>query len=160
MNSDFEAIKKDLNKNPIEGVSGNYDKEEILKVLGKYNINENGIQVWGTGKPRREFLHSFDLANACAYLMENVSFEDVIGDLKEVRNTHINIGVGEDISIFDLAQKVKSIVGYDGEIQWDDSKPDGTFQKLLNVDKLNKIGWKAKIEFDEGIKRVYEHYCS
>jgi GDP-L-fucose synthase len=160
MTDDFESIKKDLNKNPIEGVTGSAGDEEIIQILQKYNITGQSIQLWGTGKPRREFLHSFDLANACVYLMENVDFKQFASGLEEVRNTHINIGVGEDISIFDLANKVKSIVGYKGEIIWDDSKPDGTYQKLLNVDKLNKAGWKARIGFDDGISSVYENYCS
>lgn len=160
MNDDFDAIVKDLNKNPIEGVDGNAEKSAILDKLSKYGISEKSIQLWGTGKPRREFLHSHDLANACVYLMEEIDFKDLIPEgEKEIRNTHLNIGVGEDTSIFDLAQKIKGIVGYQGEIIWDSSKPDGTFQKLQNVNKLHNTGWKAEIGFDEGIAAVYENYC-
>jgi len=160
MNNDFGAIRKDLDKNPIEGVAGDAGENKVYEILEKYNIKSKSIELWGSGKPRREFLHSFDLANACIYLMENVDFENLVPSSSEIRNTHINIGVGVDISIFDLAEKVKEIVGYKGEILWDDTKPDGTFQKLLNVNKLHETGWKAKIEFDKGIKSVYEHYCS
>ena len=159
MTEDFDSIRKDLDRNPIEGISGKNSIEQILDVLAKYSIDKNSIQLWGSGKPRREFLHSFDLANACVYLMEFVDFNDIAGDSKEIRNTHINIGVGEDISIIDLATKVKEIVGYEGQIVWDKTKPDGTFQKLLNVDKLHKTGWKAKINFVQGIKDVYANYC-
>jgi len=113
------------------------------------------MEFW---QPRREFLYSDDLADACVYLMENINFSDLKEGKKEIRNTHINIGVGKDISIKELAEKVQEIVGFKGEISWDNSKPDGTPQKLLDVSKLNELGWKEKIELKDGIEKVYLNY--
>ncbi|MCF6364785.1 MAG: GDP-L-fucose synthase [Bacteroidales bacterium] len=167
----FETIKKDLNKLPIEGVNGEAGQGEILNVLKKYGISENSITLWGSGKPRREFLHSDDLADACVHIAENIDFEKILSNNyniekavypltnQEIRNTHINIGTGRDISISELADLIKTeIVNYKGNIIWDTDKPDGTFQKLLNVEKLNNLGWKEKIGLKEGIKDVYEDY--
>ncbi len=163
-------LRKDLNKNPIEGITGKAHWDEIKHVLLKYGINSSSISLWGTGKPRREFLHSKDLANACIYLMEDIDFKDIVKneldiELKhfpftdnEIRNTHINIGTGRDTSIKELAGMIKKITEYNGDIVWDSSKPDGTFQKLLNVTKLKKLGWEAQINFKQGIKEVYDEY--
>lgn len=169
MDNNMDKIKKDLNRYPISGVSGESSMEEILKILGKFNISGNHIELWGTGNPRREFLHSDDLADACVFLMENVDFEDILkksylkvakesNENREIRNTHINIGTGKDLTINELASMIKEIVAYKGEIIWNKSKPDGTFQKLLNVDKLHSLGWKEKIELADGIKNVYSNY--
>ncbi len=166
MNNDWEAIRADLNNLPIEGIDGNSPEKETLGVLLKYGIKletrnlklETKITLWGTGNPRREFLYSDDLADACVYLMGNSDFNTLTEGKKEIRNTHINIGTGKDISIKELANLVKEIVGFKGAIIWDDSKPDGTPQKLLDVSKLNKLGWKEKIELEEGIKKVYSNY--
>lgn len=117
------------------------------------------VVVWGSGRPRREFLHSSDMAEACIYVMENIDFNQLSsGD--EIRNTHINIGYGSDVSIAELASLIKNIVGFDGEIVYDDSKPDGTYQKLLDTSKLNALGWKPKIKLEEGIKKVFEWYVA
>ncbi|ARP44340.1 GDP-L-fucose synthase 1 [Geobacillus thermodenitrificans] len=105
------------------------------------------VEVWGTGTPRREFLHSDDLADACVFLMKN--YED---------NEIINIGVGEDISIKELAEKIKNVVGYQGEIKFDTTKPDGTPRKLVDVSKINALGWKASISLDEGLQKVYQWF--
>lgn len=105
------------------------------------------VEVWGTGTPRREFLHSDDLADACVFLMKN--YED---------NEIINIGVGEDISIKELAEKIKEVVGYQGEIKFDTTKPDGTPRKLVDVSKINALGWKASISLDEGLQKVYQWF--
>ncbi len=166
MNNDWEAIRADLNNLPIEGIDGNSPEKETLGVLLKYGIKletrnlklETKITLWGTGNPRREFLYSDDLADACVYLMGNSDFNTLTEGKKEIRNTHINIGTGKDISIKELANLVKEIVEFKGAIIWDDSKPDGTPQKLLDVSKLNKLGWKEKIELEEGIKKVYSNY--
>jgi GDP-L-fucose synthase len=109
--------------------------------------NSPSVQVWGTGTPKREFLYVDDLADACMYLMEKFSGSDII-----------NIGVGEDISITDLALLIKDIVGYDGEILYDSSRPDGTPRKLLDVSRLHSLGWKAKTGLREGIVKTYEWY--
>jgi GDP-L-fucose synthase len=118
-------------------------------------------QVWGSGKPRRELMHSDDMADACVYIMERVDFKD-LHELacKEVRNTHINIGTGEDISIKELAVLIKDIVGYNGELKFDASKPDGTMLKRTDVSKLTKLGWKHSIELKDGIRDVYESFKS
>ncbi|MEN0046030.1 MAG: NAD-dependent epimerase/dehydratase family protein, partial [Bacteroidota bacterium] len=107
--------------------------------------NISSVVMWGTGTPKREFLHVDDLADACYYLMQTYSEEGLV-----------NIGVGEDIAIKDLALMIKGIVGYEGAIEHDLNKPDGTPRKLMNVSKLNNAGWKAKIGLEEGIRRVYE----
>lgn len=112
--------------------------------------NKSYVELWGTGSPRREFLFVDDLADAVVFLMENYDYKD-IGEI-------INIGVGEDTSIKELAETVKKIVGYRGELRWDTSKPDGTPRKLLDVSKLNKLGWQAKIPLEQGIKRTYEDF--
>jgi GDP-L-fucose synthase len=171
----WAAIKDDLNKHPIEGVSGKSPEVEISEKFEKYGIFRHSssdtpvtIKLWGTGAPRRELMHSDDMADACVYLMENVDFKDLVkikeDDITsrdarfEIRNRHINIGTGKDLTIKELALMVKRIVGFDGLIEWDNSKPDGTFQKLLSVKKLHKLGWTAKIELEDGIKMVYKDY--
>jgi len=160
--NDWSAIDADLNKRPIEGVTSKNSIVEKKSILSKYGIIEGKqviINLWGTGKPRREFLYSEDMADACVYIMDKCDFTDLIPkDSKEIRNTHINIGTGTDLTISELAQIVKNIVGFDGTIEWDSTKPDGTFQKLLNVDKLHTLGWKEKVEMVEGIKTVYQNY--
>ncbi len=157
-------LRKDLNLLPIEGISGKNNWQEILNILKKYGINkpENNISVllWGTGSPMREFLFVDDMAEACVHVIDKVNFEDLDDNQLEIRNTHINIGTGTDISIKDLANIVKSIIGFDGKIKWDRSKPDGTLRKLLNVNKINKLGWKAKVSLEEGIKKNYKWYLN
>ncbi|MEN8119623.1 MAG: GDP-L-fucose synthase [Bacteroidota bacterium] len=165
MEKNENALRKDLNKYPIEDVNGDAEISEIKSVLRKYNITEKAIELWGSGQPRREFLHSDDLADACTFLMENIDFDDVVKlskteNSEEIKNTHINIGTGRDISIKELAELIKGIIGYGGEIIWDDKKPDGTFQKLLNIDKLSDLGWISKIEFKKGITEVYSNYSA
>ena len=117
----------------------------------------------------REFLNSDDMADACVFILENIDFKDLVENrkkevgkdsAKEVRNTHINIGTGQDITIKDLALMIKEITGFTGELAWDTSKPNGTMRKLLNVDKLHNLGWKEKIPLKEGIKTVYSKYLS
>lgn len=128
------------------------------KNLSQYGIYRDRVEIWGSGNPRREFLHSSDMAKACIFVMQNIDFSELIKDQKEVRNTHLNLGYGEDISIKDLAYLIREIVGFQGEIQFDLSKPDGTMQKLLDSSKLNSLGWKPSITLKEGIAQTYEHY--
>ena len=174
MDNDWQGLKDDLNRLPIENVTGENSEQEILDILAKYGIykdqTDTYITLWGTGKPRREFLHSDDLADAVVFLMETLDFEQILKNEyninnptyplvgPEVRNTHINIGVGEDISIKDLALLVKKIIGFDGQIIWNTKKPDGTPRKLLDVSKLFSYGWKPKITLEQGIKKVYDNY--
>ncbi len=165
--NNWKAIRNDLSVLPIERVGGNAKDDEILKVLAKFGIRKsssgNGtvsVTLWGSGKPMREFLHSSDMADACIFIMENVNFSDLSLGMSEVRNTHINIGTGKDISIAELAQLVKEIVGFNGEIVWDSTKPDGTYRKLLDVSKLNTLGWTHKIDLNQGIRMVYQGYIN
>ena len=123
----------------------------LIRKFHEAKINkEPEVIVWGTGNPRREFLHVDDMADACVYLMENFDAED-IGEF-------VNIGVGKDINIKELAELIKVIVGFEGKIKYDMSKPDGTPQKLLDIGKLNALGWKSEISFKEGIESTYEWY--
>ncbi|MBM3436945.1 MAG: GDP-L-fucose synthase [Bacteroidetes bacterium] len=167
---DFEGIRKDLAKYPAF-IDKSSDETEILSFLEKQGIRrirKNGgyeveLHVWGTGNPMREFLWAEDMADACVFLMENVDFSDLIkvSDIKnnEVRNTHVNIGSGKEITIKDVANLVKNIVGFQGEIKFDPTKPDGTPRKLTDPGKLHKLGWHHRVELDEGIRKVYENYC-
>lgn len=160
---DWENIKNDLNKRQVEGTDGNHEKDSILLILQKYGIkmenSEVSVTLWGTGKPRREFLYSDDLADACIYLMENKDFSDIYNKSNDqIINTHINIGTGKELTIKELAELVKNIIGFKGELKWDTSKPDGTMQKLLDVSKLNALGWKEKVTLKEGIEKVYAEY--
>ena len=118
----------------------------------------DAVELWGSGRPRREFLYSGDLAEAAVLLMEKASFSDLSKGMNEVRNTHVNIGSGEDISIYDLAFIIKDIVGYDGDIVWDTSKPDGTPRKLLDISKIKSFGWKPRTKLTDGIEHVYRWY--
>nr|WP_319398324.1 GDP-L-fucose synthase [uncultured Carboxylicivirga sp.] len=161
--NDWNSIDNDLNTRPIEDVSGSSSKEEKIGILEKYGIYQKEddvvITLWGSGKPMREFLHSDDMAAACIYVMNSISFKDVAKDKTEVRNTHINIGCGEDLTIKDLALTIMDIVGYKGKLLWDAEKPDGTMRKLMDVSKLEKLGWKATISLKDGIANVYGKYC-
>ena len=116
------------------------------------------VELWGTGKPKREFLYSGDLAEAAVMLMENVSFKDLTKGMKEIRNTHVNIGAGTDLTIYELAFIIKDIVGYDGDIVWDSSKPDGTPRKLLDISKIKSFGWRPRTTLTDGIEKVYRWY--
>jgi len=162
--NNWDEIKKDLNKNPIEGINGSYPKEEILKILEKYGIKKDNnivkIEIWGSGKPKREFLFSDDMADACVFLMEKIDFKDIVNlqSLKEVRNTHINIGTGKDISIKDLANLIKDIINFKGSFYFNINKPDGTMRKVTDVTKLHNLGWRHKVELEDGIKMMYEWY--
>lgn len=158
MENNWDAICQDLNTRPAENVSVENSQEEIVKILSKYGIQNGKIELWGTGKPMREFLWSEEMADACVFIMENVNFDDLKGDKKEVRNCHINIGTGKEISIRDLALLIKKTIGYAGEIVFDASKPDGTMRKLTDVSKLNALGWRHRIEIEEGVQRMYDWY--
>ncbi|MED3907260.1 GDP-L-fucose synthase [Geobacillus thermodenitrificans] len=138
----------------LYGPNDNFDlhTSHVLPALIRkfHEAKENNapyVEVWGTGTPRREFLYSDDLADACVFLMNN--YED---------NEIINVGVGEDISIKELAEKIKNIVGYQGEIKFDTTKPDGTPRKLVDVSKINELGWKASISLDEGLQKAYQWF--
>lgn len=157
--NDWEAVRKDLNLRPVEKVNGNNTNEEILSKLAKFGITPQLVTLWGTGKPMREFLWSEEMADASVYILLNVDFKDTYlpGD-KEIRNCHINIGTGEEISIREVAEKIIKEIDFKGELHWDTSKPDGTPRKLTNVTKLHNLGWHHRIKIDEGIHKLYEWY--
>ena len=184
----WEAIRVDMNKRPVESVTGANSNEEILQVLAKYGISNNKVVLWGTGKPLREFLWSEDMADASVHVLLNVNFSDVIGiekyssvfygtkadgavdrnnsegrggaipSLGEIRNCHINVGTGKELTIRELSQLVVKAVGFEGEVEFDASKPDGTPRKLIDVSKLHSLGWTHKVEIEEGVLRLFEWY--
>ena len=159
----WNLIYEDLNNMPIEGITGSSNNEQILGILAKYGIKNTGekvqLEVWGSGNPMREFLWSEDMADACVFLMENRNFSDCYTDSKDIRNTHINIGTGIDISIKELASLIKTIIGFHGELYFNTEKPDGTMKKLTDPSKLHALGWKHTISLEEGIQKIYNWYC-
>ena len=171
-NNDWKSIRKDLKKYPIEGVSDSFSESEILDKLSKYGVQISqdtshltphtshrvSITLWGTGSPYREFLYVDDLADACVFVMQNIDFEDLRPSKGSVLNTHINIGTGQDLTIQELAMLIKGTVGFKGQLNWDSSKPDGTYRKLLDVSKINNLGWKEKISLKDGIEMIYRKY--
>jgi GDP-L-fucose synthase len=160
-NKDWKLIKADFDKNPIDEINGASSNEDILEILAKYGVKENIIDIWGSGKPKREFLWSEDMADACVFLLENRDFEHTFSDLEhEVKNTHINIGTGIDISIMELAKQIKITIGYKGSFNFDISKPDGTMRKLTNVSKLHGLGWKHTVSLNKGVEKMYAWYLS
>ena len=156
---DWEAVRKDMNQRPVEGVNGDSPKADILNILRKYGISETEVTLWGTGTPLREFLWSEEMADASVFVMEHVNFKDTYkeGD-KDIRNCHINIGTGKEITIRQLAERIVETVGYQGKLTFDSSKPDGTMRKLTDPSKLHSLGWHHKIEIEEGVRRMYEWY--
>jgi len=150
----------------LYGPNDNFDLEKshvlpaLLRKMHEAKLNNTPkVEIWGSGKPRREFLYSEDMADACVFILESRDFKDTYSqDEKEIRNTHINIGTGVDISIKELALTIKKIVGYKGELYFNDTKPDGTMIKLTNPSKLHALGWKHTVELEEGIEKVYKWY--
>lgn len=145
-------VLEDLNLNSFE---------EAINYLKQFNVSANSVEIWGSGKPKREFLWSEDMADACVFIMENRNFNETYDhSYSEIRNTHINIGTGKDVTIKELAELIKEIIGYDGSLVFNASKPDGTMQKLTDVSKLNNLGWKHSIELREGIEKIYNWYLN
>ena len=185
---EWEKIANDLNKRPVEGITGSASHEEILNVLAKYGIYENKVVLWGTGTPLREFLWSEDMADASVHVLLNVDFKDVIGienyssvhfgastdgavdrnhsagrggaipSLGEIRNCHINVGTGKELTIRELSELVVRAVGFEGTVEFDASKPDGTMRKLIDVTKLHSLGWTHKVEIEDGVQKLFEWY--
>ena len=146
---DWDAVRKDMNLRPVEGIDGSHTDEEILSILKKYGITGQEVTLWGTGKPLREFLWSEEMADASVYIMEHVDFKDTYAaGSKDIRNCHINIGTGKEITIAQLADKIVA------------TKPDGTMRKLTDVSKLHRLGWQHKIDIEEGVHRMYQWYLS
>jgi GDP-L-fucose synthase len=147
---DMEAVLKDTKFATIQ---------EAKSYLSSFGVSEDSVEIWGSGNPKREFLWSEDMADACVFIFENRDFKNIVSkDEKEVRNTHINIGTGKDISIKELAFTIKEIIGFKGELVFNTDKPDGTLRKLTDVSKLHSLGWKHNIDLEEGIKIIYDWY--
>ena len=170
---DWEAVRKDIDLRPVtlrEGdqvvrIDGQSSEADILRVLLHYGIEPNAVTLWGTGRPMREFLWSEEMADASVHVLLNVDFKDTYDPsvknadgITEIRNCHINVGTGKEISIREVAELIQKEIGFRGEIRWDASKPDGTLKKLTDVKKLHNLGWHHKIEIDEGIHRLYNWY--
>jgi GDP-L-fucose synthase len=174
-NNNWDSIRKDLKKYPIGEVNEAASEIQILEKLAKYGIKYSSdsasrltphashlvsITLWGTGKPYREFLYVDDMADASVFVIQNIDFKDLKPEKGPVINTHINIGTGQDLTIQELAMLIKSTIGFKGQLNWDSSKPDGTYRKLLDVSKINRLGWKEKIRIEEGLKLIYSRYSS
>lgn len=172
---DLKTIHKDLLKQGGEIVIRNSGfvlnrdtrEEDILKILEFYGVRftdresrNTAVALWGTGEPYREFLYVDDVANACVFLMNEVDSVRIAKEGLGTADTFINIGAGEDLTIRELADIVRDVVGYKGEIVWDTSKPDGTQRKLLDVSKIMSLGWRPKISLKEGVRRTYEWYVA
>lgn len=156
--NNWSGIQLDLRRRSLDELNGQSKIDDFIFTLNKIGIFSNHLELWGTGKPLREFLWSDDLADACLYIMKNVEFADLRQLNGDVRNCHINVGTGKEISIRKLAHLVAGIVGYKGKIRFDPSKPDGTMRKLSDVSRLNGLGWKYTMELEEGINRMYQWY--
>ena len=163
----WEAVRKDIGLRPVSMqknhekvvVNAESNQEAILEVLSHYGITPKAVTLWGTGKPMREFLWSEEMADASVHVLLNVNFKDTYPEgSKEIRNCHINVGTGKEISIREVAEKIMEEIGFKGELRWDSSKPDGTLRKLTDVSKLHSLGWHHQVEIDEGIHRLYEWY--
>ena len=155
---DIDGIRADLDRRPVEGVHGNATEQQILSVLEKYGILNDRLRLWGTGAPIREFLWSEDMADASVYCLEHIDFKDVRSTGSEVRNCHINIGSGKEVTIRQLAELVQATVQYRGIIDWDSTKPDGTLRKLTDVSKLHALGWHHTMELEDGVPALYRWY--
>ena len=156
--ANWDAVRADMNRRPVEGVDGAASNEVIVAMLNKYGIYADHLMLWGTGAPIREFLWSEDMADASVYALLNIDFDDGRGSNPEVRNCHINIGSGKEITIRQLAELVQRTVAYNGEIRWDATKPDGTMRKLTDVSKLHSLGWHHSVEIEEGVARLVDWY--
>ena len=184
----WQAIRRDLDIRPVEGVDGSSSQEAILDVLAKYGISDNKVVLWGTGTPLREFLWSEDMADASVHILLNVNFSDIIGiekyssvhygaaidgtvdrnhsagrggalpKLGEIRNCHINVGTGKELTIRQLSELVVQAVGFEGTVEFDATKPDGTMRKLIDVSKLHSLGWTHHVEIDDGVRKLFEWY--
>ncbi len=162
---DWTSVRRDLNRRPVQGVDGTASETEILDVLAHFGIRPESVTLWGTGRPLREFLWSEEMADASVHVLLHVDFRDTCPNqtrnadgIVEVRNCHINVGTGVELTIRECAEKILAEVGFRGQLLWDASKPDGTMKKLCDVSKLHQLGWHHKVEIDEGIRRLYAWY--
>lgn len=148
----YNKVLKDLGVDTIE---------EAKSYLESFGVTGSSVEIWGTGRPKREFLWSEDMAKACIYFMETKNFTDIVEDkTNQIRNTHINLGTGEDISIKELAEIIKEIVGFNGSLVFNSYKPDGTYRKLTDISKMRGLGWKPTVDLNEGIEKLYNWYMT
>ena len=154
----WDALRADLDRRPVEGIDGKATQDEIVALLKRYGITSESLKLWGTGAPIREFLWSEDMADASVYCLEHINFDDVRGTDPDVRNCHINIGSGKEITIKQLAELVQATVDYHGVVEWDSTKPDGTLRKLTDVSKLHSLGWRHTMEIEDGVPALYHWY--
>lgn len=155
---DEAALRRDLAALPVPGVSAQDSLPAISARLAEFGIHADRLELWGTGTPLREFLWSEDMADACIHIMNKVDFADLRGDSAEVRNCHVNIGTGKELTIGQLARLVKDAVQFGGELAFDSTKPDGTMRKLTDVSKLHALGWNHSVEIEQGVPRLYNWY--
>jgi GDP-L-fucose synthase len=185
---EWSAIRRDMDKRPVEGVDGKSSNDAIEQVLAKYGIYNNKVVLWGSGSPLREFLWSEDTADASVHILLNVDFKDIIGiekyssihygsradgivdrnhsagrggaipALGEIRNCHINVGTGKELTIHALSEQIVKTVGFEGIVEFDKTKPDGTPRKLIDVSKLYRLGWTHKVEIEQGVALLFEWY--
>lgn len=184
----WDDIRTDMDRRPVESINGSNSKEEISAVLAKYGIGDNKVTLWGTGSPLREFLWSEDMADASVHVLLNVDFKDIIGiekyssvfygattdgdvdrnnsngrggaipSLGEIRNCHINVGTGKELTIRELSELVVKTVGFSGTVEFDSTKPDGTPRKLIDVEKLHSLGWTHRVEIEDGVQKLFDWY--
>lgn len=157
---EWSDLRRDLAARPVDGEDGTGTEVRIESLLADYGIRRDGLMLWGTGTPLREFLWSEDMAEASLFVMEHCTFADMYeeGD-GEIRNCHINIGTGREISIRDLALLIASVMGYPSDlIRFDATKPDGTMRKLTDPTRLQRLGWHHSVEIEEGVRRLVRWY--
>ena len=162
---DWEGLRRDLDRYPVGQVNGQTSESEISSCLANYGVTlsegKASVEIWGTGVPLREFLWSEDMADACVFLMERVDFKDTYAPgMRDIRNCHINIGTGRELSIRELVGEICQAVDYKGNIVWNASRPDGTLRKLTDPTKLHELGWHHRVELPEGIRRLYKWYLA
>lgn len=156
---DWQAVRIDLSKRPVAGEGGTGDEATILTLLERFGIHPGQVNLWGSGHPLREFLWSEDMADASVHILLNTDFRSLCPqDDSPIRNCHVNIGTGKEITIGELAQLIARTIGFEGRIKWDSSKPDGTMRKLTSVEKLHSLGWHHQVEIEDGVQRLFDWY--
>ena len=155
---DTEAVLRDLTKRPVTGYREGMSEGELAELLAPFGIYPGRVKLWGSGSPLREFLWSEDMADASVHILLNVDFRDLCPKGKEIRNCHVNIGTGKELTIRALAELIAKVTDYQGVIEWDSTKPDGTMRKLTCVEKLHSLGWHHTVEIEDGVQRLFSWY--
>lgn len=157
---DEKGLLQDLNTHLSKDDSKFNSLKDSETFLNSWGISKDRVEIWGTGKVRREFLHSIDAARASIFIMQNVNFKDLHNNEKEIKNTHINVGTGVDYSIKEVALMIKEELGFKGEIYFNANRPDSSMDRLMDISRLNSLGFKAEISLKEGIKKMYAYYLA